>query len=244
MKMHFRSLAFHDTLISFSRMSAINRINYSLLLLFLFGAGHAELSAQTKPDTSKWEAEISAFEKSDLTNAPPKGAILFVGSSSIRKWTTLAKDFPGKTVINRGFGGSEIADSTALAERIIFPYQPKIIVLYAGDNDLAAGKSVEQVMADFQTFVRKVHERLPETRIAFISIKPCPSRWRLREKVQAVNRQIAAMKSDRLVFIDVYPSMLDADGKPQADLFLSDGLHPSAKCYQLWATLIKPWLNY
>ncbi len=221
----------------------MKRICYLLPLLFYFGICPADLSAQTKTNTSKWEAEILAFEKSDLTNPPPKGAILFVGSSSIRKWTTLVKDFPGKTVINRGFGGSEIADSTAFAERIIFPYEPKMIVLYAGDNDLAAGKSVKQVVADYHDFVQKVHARLPETRIAFISIKPCPSRWRLKDKVLAVNRQIAAMKGNRLVFIDVYPSMLDADGKPQADLFLSDGLHPSPKCYQLWASLIKPWLE-
>jgi lysophospholipase L1-like esterase len=221
----------------------MKRIYYLLPLLCYFGVCPVHLLAQTKPNTSKWEAEIRTFEKSDLTNPPPKGAILFVGSSSIRKWSSLPKDFPGKTVINRGFGGSEIADSTAFAERIIFPYEPKMIVLYAGDNDLAAGKSVKQVVADYHDFVQKVHARLPETRLAFISIKPCPLRWRLKEKVQAVNQQIAAMKGDRLVFIDVYPSMLDADGKPQADLFLSDGLHPSAKCYRLWASLIKPWLE-
>jgi lysophospholipase L1-like esterase len=225
-------------------MSAIKRIYYSLLPLIILGSGQVKLLAQPKPVTSKWEPEIKAFEKSDLTNPPPKGAILFVGSSSIRKWTTLAKDFPGKQIINRGFGGSEVADSTAFAERIIFPYQPKMIVLYAGDNDLAAGKSAGQVVADYRAFVQKIHDRLPDTRIAFISIKPCPARWRLKEKVLAVNQQIAAMKGDKLVFIDVYPSMLDADGKPKAGLFLADGLHPSTKCYQLWASLIKPWLDY
>lgn len=224
-------------------MSAIKRICYSLLPLIILGAGSTALSAQTNMGPSKWEAEIRAFEKNDLTNPPPKGAILFVGSSSVRKWTTLAMDFPDKHIINRGFGGSEIADSTAFAERIIFPYQPKMIVLYAGDNDLAAGKSAKQVVAEYRAFVQKIHGRLPDTRIAFISIKPCPSRWRLKEKVRAVNQQIAAMKGDKLVFIDVYPSMLDADGKPKAGLFLSDGLHPSAKCYQLWASLIKPWLD-
>jgi lysophospholipase L1-like esterase len=225
-------------------MSAIKRIYYVLLPIIILVAGPAKSWAQTNHTVSRWEAEIKAFEKRDLTNPPPKGAILFVGSSSIRKWTTLAKDFPGKLIINRGFGGSEIADSTAFAERIIFPYQPKMIVLYAGDNDLAAGKSAEQVVAEYRTFVQKVHDRLPDTRIAFISIKPCPARWRLKEKVLAVNQQIAAMKGDKQVFIDVYPSMLDADGKPKAGLFLADGLHPSAKCYQLWASLIKPWLDY
>ena len=204
----------------------------------------ANLAAQTnQAKVSKWEKEITAFEASDKTNMPPKGAILFVGSSSIRKWTTLAQDFPGKTVINRGFGGSEIADSTALADRIIFPYEPKIIVFYAGDNDLAAGKSPEKVFNDFQAFLKKVHERLPETRVEYISIKPCPLRWKLKDKVMTVNEKIAALKDNKLTFIDVYPAMLGDDGKPRPELFLSDGLHPSATCYQLWTKLIAPHLD-
>lgn len=210
------------------------------------GPGAALLSAQTeakKATVSRWENEISAFEARDKTNAPPSGAILFVGSSTIRKWTTLARDFPGKQVINRGFGGSEIADSTALAERIIFPYAPRMIVLYAGDNDLAAGKSPEKVFADFHAFIKKMHEHLPETRVAFISIKPCPLRWRLKDKVVEVNQKIAAIRDDKLTFINVYPSMLGADGKPKPELFLADGLHPSAKCYDLWAKLITPYLE-
>ncbi len=224
-------------------MAKLTRTLCWLILLSLAGAGLTELRAQTNASASKWEPEIKAFEASDRTNPPPKHAILFVGSSSIRKWQMLAKDFPGKPVINRGFGGSEIADSTALADRIIFPYEPRMIVFYAGDNDLANGKSVEQVVVDYETFVKTVRAKLPQTRIAFISIKPCPLRWKLIEKVKAVNERIAAMKGDKLVFIDVYSHMLGADGKPPADLFLADGLHPSAKCYQLWAALIAPYLD-
>ena len=204
----------------------------------------ANLPAQTnQAKVSKWEKKIAAFEARDKTNMPPKGAILFVGSSSIRKWTTLAKDFPGKEVINRGFGGSEIADSTALADRIIFPYEPRIIVLYAGDNDLAAGKSPEKVFGDFESFLKKVHEHLPETRVEYISIKPCPLRWKLKDKVNEVNNRIAAIKDDKLTFIDVYPSMLGTDGKPRPELFEKDGLHPSRECYKLWAKLITPHLD-
>ena len=106
---------------------------------------------------AKWEPEIRAFEASDRTNPPAKHAILFVGSSSIRLWKTLAKDFPNARVINRGFGGSRIADSTAFADRIIFPYEPRTIVFYAGDNDLAEGRTPEQVAADYQAFVCKNH---------------------------------------------------------------------------------------
>ena len=200
--------------------------------------------AQTNRDVSKWEAEISAFEASDRTNPPPKGAILFVGSSSFRKWTTMAQDFPRRQVINRGFGGSEIADSTALAERIVFPYEPRLIVFYAGDNDLALGRSPEQVVADYQAFVEKIHARLPKTRIAYLAIKPSPARWKLNEKMIAANEKIKALKDDRTEFIDIYPLMLGADGKPKPELFIADGLHPSAECYRMWAGVIKPYLDF
>jgi lysophospholipase L1-like esterase len=227
-------------------MPKINRACFLYLgsfLLFGLNAGLDQVSAQTKRDTSQWEREIAAFESQDRANPPPKGAILFVGSSSFRKWATLARDFPGKQVINRGFGGSEIADSTALAERIIFPYEPRLIIFYAGDNDLNAGKSVPEVVADYAAFVKKVRARLPKTRIAFVSIKPSIARWHLREKIVAANEQIKAMPGDGLDFIDIYPLMLGADGKPRPDLFILDGLHPSAKCYQLWAAAIKPHLE-
>lgn len=202
------------------------------------------LTAQTnQPKVSKWEKEIAAYEARDKTNMPPKHAILFVGSSTIRLWKSLPKDFPGKEVINRGFGGSEIADSTEFADRIIFPYEPRIIVLYAGDNDLAAGKSQDRVFGDFEAFLKKVHEHLPDTRVEYISIKPCPLRWKLKDKVNEVNNRIAAIKDDKLTFLDVYPSMLGTDGKPRPELFQKDGLHPSQECYKLWAKLIAPHLD-
>ena len=221
-------------------MLPVQRGHYGLLACLILGLAGAAVQAATP--VSKWEPEIKVFEENDKTNPPPKNAILFIGSSSIRKWTGLKQDFAGWPVINRGFGGSQIEDSTALADRIIFPYQPHLILLYAGDNDLAAGKSVEQVVADYRAFVQKVRSVLPETRIAFISIKPCPSRWRLKEKVEAANHQIAVLTDHGLAFIDVYSRMLGADGRPEPDLFLPDALHPSAKCYQLWASLIRPYL--
>ena len=202
----------------------------------------AELPAQAQTRVAKWEPEIQVFEATDRTNPPPQNGILFIGSSSFRLWKTLAQDFPGKPVINRGFGGSEIADSTAFAERILFPYHPRMIVLYAGDNDLAGGKSPERVVADYRAFVSTVRAHLPDARIAFLSIKPSPSRWRLKDRIEEVNHQIAAMKDRGLVFIDIYPHMLDADGKPRTELFLADGLHPNAKAYQLWASVIAPYL--
>jgi lysophospholipase L1-like esterase len=223
--------------------NSLHRRFASLLLVSLALLPAWRLAAQTNTDTSKWEAEIKAFEASDKTNMPPKGAILFTGSSTIRKWTTLTNDFPGKPVFNRGFGGSQISDAIALADRIIFPYAPKTIVFYSGDNDLASGKKPERVVADYRTFVELVHKRLPDTRIVIISIKPCPSRWKLNDEVKTVNQELAAMQGDKLTFVNIYPDMLGDDGLPKKDLFLKDGLHPSAKCYEMWAKVIGPVLD-
>ncbi len=213
------------------------------MLCLLTAPGFSEAGAADQTGVTKWEPEIRAFEASDRTNPPPKHATLFVGSSSIRLWKTLAKDFPGARVINRGFGGSRTADATALAERIVFPYEPRTIVFYEGDNDLAEGRTPEQVAADYQAFVQTVRARLPETRIAFISIKPSPIRWHLREKIESANRQIAAMKGDGLAFIDIYPAMLGPDGKPREELFTADRLHMNDKGYRVWTEVVKAQLD-
>jgi lysophospholipase L1-like esterase len=201
------------------------------------------VAAQTAHDSSQFEPEIKAFEAADRTNPPPKGAVLFVGSSTIRFWKTLAQDFPELKVINRGFGGSHLSDSTFFADRVIIPYQPKTIVLYAGDNDLAAGKTPEQVFADYQAFIQKIRAKLPETRIVYLSIKPSPSRWHLKDQILATNRLISGLKDERLLFIDTYSPMLNPDGQPRAELFQKDNLHMNAEGYKLWTSLIKPQLK-
>ena len=141
-------------------------------------------------DFEKWEKEIAAFEQADRTSAPPKGALLFIGSSTIRLWKTLGQDFPHHTIINRGFGGSQIADSTHFADRVIFPYQPRMILLRAGGNDIHAGKSPELVFSDFRAFVIKVREKLPNVEIAYIALSPSIARWDEKEKGEALNRMI------------------------------------------------------
>jgi lysophospholipase L1-like esterase len=203
------------------------------------------LRAQTNSGPTKWEAEIRAFEAADRTNPPPSGAIVFVGSSSIRLWRTLAQDFSEFKVLNRGFGGSQIADSIAFANRIILPCQPRLVVLYAGDNDLATGKSPSQVYADFKAFVRKIRTASPKTGIVFISIKPSPARWALAEKVRAANQMIEnyCKPAEGLTYIDVFNPMLGGDGKPRAELFLEDKLHLNARGYALWTEIIKPRLS-
>ena len=218
---------------------------FSLVALTALFVGAPHLPAQTKSAdaSAKWEKDIAAFEAADKTNPPPKGAILFIGSSSIRFWKTLAQDFPDKQVINRGFGGSELSDSIAFADRIIVPYQPRMVVLYAGNNDLANGKSPERVISDFKKFLELMHEKLPQARIAYISIHPNMSRWRLKDKAQEVNKAISETQDPRFKFIDVWPAMIGADGKPRPELFRPDQLHVNEKGYELWTSIVKPYLN-
>ncbi len=222
-----------------------------LLAALLLATGPAapflrgQSATAAKPASLPFAKEIEAFEASDKTNPPPTGAILFIGSSSIRLWTNLAADFPRHRVINRGFGGSQIIDSVNYAERIVLPYQPRLIVLYAGGNDINAGKSPEQVFADYQAFVKKVQAVLPKTRIDYISIAPNPARWAQREKVKTANQLIEAYtKSDpRLTFINVYPKMLGPDGQPLPDIYVADRLHMNAKGYELWKGIVGPYLD-
>lgn len=192
-----------------------------------------------------FEKEILAFETADRTNPPPTSAVLFIGSSSIRLWKTLAGDFPRHRVLNRGFGGSQIADSIRYAPRIVLPYRPRLIVLYAGGNDINGGKSPEQVFADYRTFVKTVHAALPETRIAYISIAPNPARWAQVERVRAANALIEShSKMDpRLMFINVFPKMLGPDGMPRPDIFVADRLHMNAEGYKLWTGIVGPFLE-
>lgn len=202
--------------------------------------------AAEKPEHNfeRWEKSISLFEKQDQEQGVKQGGILFVGSSSIRMWD-LDKYFPGQSVLNRGFGGSEIVDSTHFADRIIIKHQPKVIFLYAGDNDLARKKTAEEVAADFKKFVAKVHKSLPETRIVFIAIKPSISRWKLADTIQQANKLIAAQcaKNELLEFADVWEPMLGEDGKPRPELFKSDGLHMEHAGYLIWKKAVTPYMD-
>src|SRR4051812_11887876 len=186
---------------------------------------------------AKWEPEIQKFEAADRAQIPPKNAILFVGSSSIRFWTNLVESFPRKKIIQRGFGGSTMADALHFADRIILPYKPKQIFVYEGDNDLAAGRSTEMIVADYKALVQKIHAQLPKTKVWFIAIKPSPSRWKFELQARAANEEILRWsKSEKNTgYIDVWNPMLGADGKPRPELFREDNLHMNATGYALWA---------
>jgi lysophospholipase L1-like esterase len=191
-----------------------------------------------------WEQDMRRFAEADAIAPPPKHAVLFIGSSSIRFWDTLAADFPGVPVINRGFGGSEIRDSTWYADRIVVPYAPRQILLYAGDNDLASGRSPVQLRDDFRSFVARVRHDLPRVEIAYISNKPSPSRANLLaaqlEANSLIRQDIATMKRAR--FIDVFTPMLDAQGRPREELFREDRLHMNPAGYELWKQAVAPYL--
>jgi lysophospholipase L1-like esterase len=213
------------------------------ILFYLVCAASAS-ATETNQIFAKWEKAISAYEQADSTNPPPKGAIEFIGSSTIRRWKTLAQDFPGEPVFNRGFGGSRIADSTHFAPRVIFPYAPRMIFLRAGGNDLWAGEPPEQVFADFKDFVETVHARLPETTIVFISWSPTPSRWRQHEEVKTLNALVADYVRGKpfLQYIETYDLTLGPDGRPRTDLFTADETHFNAKGYTLLVGRVRPFL--
>lgn len=201
-------------------------------------------AAETNLNFARWEKEISAFEQTDETNPPPRDAWLFLGSSSIRGWKTLARDITNAPVINRGFGGSTVADSTHFADRIVFPYSPAKIFFRAGGNDLAAGKSTEQVFADYQEFVAKVHAKLPAAEIIFISWSPSPLRWKQADKEKVLNQLVADFSKDKpyLRYIETYDMVLGTDGRPRADLFIADKLHFNAEGYKLLAARVREFI--
>lgn len=215
---------------------ALTALAASLLLLVPSSLSGAE------PD--RWEEDIAAFEAADRQDAPARGGIVFIGSSSIRKWN-LNCWLPGKKAVNRGFGGSQMADSAHYAGRILIPLKPKRVVLYAGDNDINAGKTPAVVLADYKSFVAEVHAALPDTKIAFIAIKPSLKRWNLVGTMREANtliRQVAA-SDPRLDYIDIDGPMLGTDGKPKPELFADDGLHLSDAGYRLWTSIVKPYLR-
>ncbi len=219
--------------------------HHSLLLastlLFLVPFRSAS-SAEKEHNFAVYEKEIAAYEQADLASPPPKGALLFTGASTIRRWTTLAQDFPQYHVINRGFGGSEIVDATHFAARIIFPYAPRAVYLRSGGNDLWRGRTVEQVFGDFKDFVATVRAKLPDTDIVFISLSPSIARWQQADKEKAVNTLVAdyIRGKSHLRYIDDYDMVLGPDARPRPELFVADKLHFNADGYKLLAARVAP----
>jgi lysophospholipase L1-like esterase len=191
--------------------------------------------------------EIEAFKKQDQLIPPPANAILFVGSSSFTKWTDVSTYFPGYIIINRGFGGSTIPDVIRYTADIIVPYHPKQVVIYCGDNDLASSDAItaDSVFERFRVLFELIRTNLPGENIVYVSIKPSPSRARLREKMEKANLLIQTYLSlhRNVAFVDVYHKMLNPDGTIKSDIFLEDSLHMNARGYAIWQKAIAPYLS-
>jgi lysophospholipase L1-like esterase len=209
----------------------------TLSILLLVEACTAPASGPTK-----FEPEIRAFEHSDRSMPPKPGGVVFVGSSSIKNWTELGGDFPGVPALNRGFGGSTLSDVVRYEDRIVLPYHPRLVVLYAGDNDLEEGRTPDQIVADYRVFVMRLRLALPSARLVFVSIKPSPSRRAFMHLAREANRRIKSeIARDSLsTYVDVFTPMLNADSQPRPELFLEDSLHMNREGYLLWRSLLRP----
>lgn len=211
----------------------------AILLLFQTTSAFA----QERPPF--WD-EIQQFKKTDSVHPLSKGAILLVGSSSFRMWTDAQEYFPSHTIINRGFGGSTLLDMIRYEEETIFNYKPKQVVIYGGDNDLAASDTVTAGMV-YNRFIKlftDIRTRLTRASVVYVSIKPSPSRWRLRDKMTEANTLIKNFlaKKKNTAFADVWTAMLDGEGKPIDALFKDDKLHMKPAGYAIWQKAIEPCL--
>ncbi len=213
-----------------------------LILVFLFVAGVS--FAQT---TLPFWNDVQKFKKQDSVSFPSANQILFIGSSSFTKWTDVQDYFPGYKILNRAFGGSTLLDVTRFRYDVIYPYQPKQIVLYCGENDFAYSDSVtvDMVVERFRNLYKLIRAKYPSVPFVYVSMKPSPSRARLLTKYAEANQQIEQMlKKEKLTaFVDVYSKMLKADGTPMDDIFLEDNLHMNAKGYAIWKKLLLPVLK-
>ena len=201
-------------------------------------AGAAESVAPSKD----WSADMERFAVADAAKSSVPDSVLFVGSSSIRLWKTLAEDYPEIASVNRGFGGSHISDCIANFDRLVLPHKPRLVVFYAGTNDIASGKSPEDVAAHFREFCRLLHEVRPDAKIAFISIQFAPARWEMRGKMALTNAYVAAFcaADPRRTFVDSNAVTMTPDGQPRPELYVDDQLHMNPAGYAIWAKMMAP----
>ncbi len=195
---------------------------------------------RTADPATRFESAIQQFEKQDEKSPPCKNEILFTGSSSIRLWDTTAS-FPSRKILNRGFGGSQISDVLYYFDRVVLKYEPRVIVFYCGDNDIAGKKSPEKVFRDYQKFSERVHAALPETKIIYLPIKPSKARWKLWQEMAEANQMIRTWSEskDYLRYCDTVPAMLNSKGEPNENYLIGDGLHLNKAGYKIWTGLVE-----
>ena len=215
---------------------------FPLVILLLPAAAS---QAQSPALQERFEKKVREYLAGDLAQPPPRGAILFAGDSQFYRWSTIHEDLPGYTLINRGIDSFQTSDLIYFVDRLVIPYKPRMIVMHVGGNDLTTGKSAEQLLADFKTFVTKVRAALPTVPIAFSSTTPGPARFsQAAERVRAnkmLKDYIATQKN--LMFIDLWDAMLTPDGKPREDLWVEDRIHPNHEGYLIRVRIMRPLLG-
>jgi lysophospholipase L1-like esterase len=191
----------------------------------------------------RWDSQVAALEAAARVTPHQKGEVLFIGSSTIHRWD-VASSFPDLRTINQGIDGTELADAVKYTERLILPFEPRVVVVYAGDNDIAGGKTSEEVAIQFERLTARILNRLPQSRIVFIGLKPSIQRWAQVDRMRAANDLIRGIcaKDDRIAYVDVDGPMLGWDERPRRELFVEDGLHLSAEGYRLWTALLRPFV--
>jgi lysophospholipase L1-like esterase len=190
---------------------------------------------------ARWDSSIAAFEKADRASPLATGGVVFYGSSSIRLWD-VKTSFPTSQTVNRGFGGSDMAAAAHFYERVVPHHRPRVVVLYEGDNDLAAGRTPCQILADLEALVAKHRKALPEAKLVCLSVKHSPSRAKLRLEQEATNALLKARcaRDPHLLFVDLAATLLDEQGQPQPNYFKPDMLHLNKDGYEQWTAKLLP----
>ena len=216
------------------------RIAAVLLTLVLPADGFAQDRV-----AERWAETIQGFVASDQQSPYPAGGAVFTGSSSIVRWNTLQEDFPDLDPLNRGFGGSQLSEVRVYLDDLVIKHRPEVVVLYAGENDIAFGRSAEDVFNDYIAIVAEMRRELPETRLVFISVKPGPARWDRVGEVRKVNSMVMefAARDPLLDYVDVFTPMLNAQGEPIPELFVEDGIHMTPAGYEIWTSVIEPYVR-
>ena len=226
--MNYKRLPFVALLLASNSLSACDRADYPQAF---------------EPDPARFASAIAEFQTADADNAPPKGAVVCTGSSSMRMWHPRIKDdLPGLTLLPRGFGGSHYTDLIYYIEDLVFKYQPRALLLYEGDNDANYGKTPERIFQDFKFLAEQCREQLPDLRLYIIGAKPSIARWAIADQMRRGNAMIQdyCRANPRSTYIDVWPLLLDANGQPRPELFMEDQLHLNSTGYDQWAAAISP----
>jgi lysophospholipase L1-like esterase len=202
-------------------------------------------SSRGQTQSHRFEANVLAYEAADKTNPPPRNAILLAGDSQFFRWKTVREDLPGYTIINRGIDSFQMSDLLFYVDRLVLPYQPRMIVLHVGGNDVHNGRGATNILADFQSFVARVREKMPQVPIAFTSTTPSPGRWpeatQRKEANQMIKDYIATQPD--LLFIDLWDAMLNPDGQPREDVWVADRIHPNHEGYLIRVKIMRPFIG-